>query len=155
MAKCKQVIVPIFQQNLKARCYSKVTMSKGWFTKGIVKDLMDDVPDSRLYVDYPEIRVAEGNFINPSQAMQPPEVLWKVISKDNFYTLCMVDIDCPSRSKIEFYSVLSHILNQKSDRMLFVISDNRSLALCSRLFSVTRVIFRKMNKFIQTSAGIF
>ncbi|KAG5873926.1 hypothetical protein JTB14_030351 [Gonioctena quinquepunctata] len=88
----------VFRRFTKSRSYT--TVSKGWLSKRIAPDVIDDPPTGKLIVEYPKLSINEGSpIVHPSQVKDPPKVSWMPQEKGVYFTLCMIDPDSPSRTK--------------------------------------------------------
>lgn len=81
------------------KTFTTQSMSKAWFTKKVIPDVIDEVPPNKLGIQYPEVTINEGTIVKPRQVKDPPEVSWRVKDESSLFALCMVDPDAPSRSK--------------------------------------------------------
>ncbi|XP_023020256.1 protein D2 [Leptinotarsa decemlineata] len=91
---------PKFLKYPNSRNYTMTSISKGWYSKKIVPDVIDQPPTGKLVIEYPDVSIHEGYpIVYPSQVKEPPEVYWKVREHGVYCTLCMLDPDAPSRRK--------------------------------------------------------
>ncbi|PNF18633.1 Phosphatidylethanolamine-binding protein 1 [Cryptotermes secundus] len=77
------------------------TVSKTMEKHGVVPDVIDTAPGSKLEVTYGSLSVDEGNELTPTQVKDPPTVKWDA-EDGSYYLLCMTDPDAPSRKDPKF-----------------------------------------------------
>ncbi|XP_025425179.1 protein D3-like [Sipha flava] len=65
----------------------------------IVPDVIPIAPEIMLQVEFPSgVKAELGNELTPTQVKDQPTIRWDA-DPDSFYTLCMTDPDCPSRTE--------------------------------------------------------
>lgn len=102
--KRRGLIVPAIKP-IGIRIYSKTTLSKGWQSKKIVPDIIDDVPSRRLTVEYPTVSISEGNIVKPKQTVDPPKVMWKAKEPKSYFSLCLTNPDAPKKEWLHWLVV--------------------------------------------------
>ncbi|KAJ8952506.1 hypothetical protein NQ318_003302 [Aromia moschata] len=90
-------LIPVILLVAQTVCVN-TSMSAEWKTRGVVPDVLEEVPPHKLTVEYPDVAIEEGTVIKPFQAKSPPCVSWEY-GRGCFYTLCMIDADTPCRMK--------------------------------------------------------
>lgn len=78
------------------------TLAKCMEKECIVPDVIDKAPNEMAQICYPSgLEVAVGQELTPTQVKDAPCVKWKA-NACNFYLLCMIDPDAPSRECPKF-----------------------------------------------------